>query len=95
MYTRWARTPPSAWRSWAAMMLAGSLLAAIADARAWRSRCGWASSPTLAARRAKAWAGQLYARAYEPIRSGSLAALGGQAQLLQAAEVTQRRAEAI
>jgi hypothetical protein len=41
------------------------------------------------------WAGQLYARAYEPIRSGSLAALGAQAQLLQAAEVIQRRAEAI
>ena len=36
------------------MMLAGSLLAAMADARAWRSRCGWAASPTLAARRAKA-----------------------------------------
>jgi hypothetical protein len=42
-----------------------------------------------------AWAGQLYARAYEPIRSGSLAALGEQAQLLQVAEVIQRRAEAI
>ena len=41
------------------------------------------------------WAGQLYARAYEPIRSGSLAALGEQAQLLQAAEVIQQRAEAI
>lgn len=41
------------------------------------------------------WAGQLYARAYEPIRSGSLAALGEQAQPLQAAEVIQRRAEAI
>jgi hypothetical protein len=41
------------------------------------------------------WAGQLYARAYEPIRSGSLAALGEQAQLLQAAEVIHRRAEAI
>jgi hypothetical protein len=41
------------------------------------------------------WAGQLYARAYEPLRSGSLAALGEQAQLLQAAEVIQRRAEAI
>jgi hypothetical protein len=41
------------------------------------------------------WAGQLYARAYQPIRSGSLAAIGGQAQLLQAAEVIQRRAEAI
>ena len=35
-------------------MLAGSLLAAIAEARAWRSMCGWAASPTLAARRAKA-----------------------------------------
>ena len=35
-------------------MLAGSLLAAIAEARAWRSRWGWASSPTLAARWAKA-----------------------------------------
>jgi hypothetical protein len=42
-----------------------------------------------------AWAGQLYAQAYEPIRSGSLGALGEQAQLLQAAEVIQRRAEAI
>jgi hypothetical protein len=41
------------------------------------------------------WAGQLYARAYEPIRSGSLVALGEQAQPLQAAEVIQRRAEAI
>jgi cbb3-type cytochrome oxidase subunit 3 len=41
------------------------------------------------------WAGQLYARAYEPIRSGSLAALGEQVQLLQAAEVIYRRAEAI
>jgi hypothetical protein len=41
------------------------------------------------------WAGQLYARAYEPIRSGSLDALGEQAQLLQAAEVIHRRAEAI
>jgi hypothetical protein len=41
------------------------------------------------------WAGQLYARAYEPVRSGSLAALGEQAQALQAAEVIQRRAEAI
>jgi hypothetical protein len=41
------------------------------------------------------WAGQLYARAWEPVRSGSLAALGEQAQLLQAAEVIQRRAEAI
>jgi hypothetical protein len=50
----------------------------------------------LAARRHYlAWAGQLYARAYEPIRSGSLAALGEQAQLLQAAEVIHRRAEAI
>ena len=36
------------------MMLAGSLLAAIADARVWRSRWGWASSPTLAASRARA-----------------------------------------
>src|SRR5215217_7533279 len=54
MYTRWATAPPSAWRSWAAMMLAGSLLAAIADARAWRNWCGWASSPALAARWAKA-----------------------------------------
>ena len=35
-------------------MLAGSLLAAIADARAWRSWWGWASSPALAARWAKA-----------------------------------------
>ncbi len=41
------------------------------------------------------WAGQLYARAYEPIRSGSLTALGEQAQPLQAAEVIQRRADAI
>jgi cbb3-type cytochrome oxidase subunit 3 len=41
------------------------------------------------------WAGQLFARAYEPIRSGSLAALGEQVQLLQAAEVIHRRAEAI
>jgi hypothetical protein len=41
------------------------------------------------------WAGQLYARAYQPIRSGSLAAMGEQAQLLQAAEVIYRRAEAI
>ncbi len=41
------------------------------------------------------WVGNLYARAYEPVRSGSLAALGEQAQLLQAAEVIQRRAEAI
>ena len=41
------------------------------------------------------WAGQLYACAFEPIRSGSLAALGEQAQVLQAAEVIQRRAEAI
>jgi hypothetical protein len=50
----------------------------------------------LAARRHYlAWAGQLYARAYEPLRSGSLAALGEQAQLLQAAEVIHRRAEAI
>jgi hypothetical protein len=50
----------------------------------------------LAARRHYlAWAGQLYARAYEPVRSGSLAALGEQAQLLQAAEVIHRRAEAI
>jgi hypothetical protein len=50
----------------------------------------------LAARRHYlAWAGQLYARAYEPIRSGSVAALGEQAQLLQAAEVIHRRAEAI
>jgi hypothetical protein len=36
------------------MMLAGSLLAAIADANAWRSMCGWAANPMLAARRAKA-----------------------------------------
>jgi hypothetical protein len=50
----------------------------------------------LAARRHYlAWAGLLYAHAYEPIRSGSLAALGDQAQLLQAAEVIHRRAEAI
>jgi hypothetical protein len=50
----------------------------------------------LAARRHYlALAGQLYARAYEPIRSGSLVALGDQAQLLQAAEVIHRRAEAI
>jgi hypothetical protein len=41
------------------------------------------------------WAGQLYARAYEPIRSGSLAAMAEQAQPLQAADVIQRRAEAI
>jgi hypothetical protein len=41
------------------------------------------------------WAGQLYARAYEPIRSGKLVALGEQARPLQAAEVIQRRAEAI
>jgi len=41
------------------------------------------------------WAGQLYARAYEPIRSGSLASLGEQARALQAAEVIHRRAEAI
>jgi hypothetical protein len=54
MYTRWASAPPSAWRSWAATMLAGSLLAAIAEARAWRSMCGWAANPTLEARRAKA-----------------------------------------
>jgi len=45
MYTRWASLPPSAWRSWAAMMLAGSLLAAIADANAWRSMCGWGNQP--------------------------------------------------
>jgi hypothetical protein len=50
----------------------------------------------LAARRHYlAWAGQLYARAYEPVRSGSLVALVEQAQALQAAEVIQRRAEAI
>ena len=50
----------------------------------------------LAARRHYlAWAGQLYARAYAPIQSGSLAALGEQNQLLQAAEVIYRRAEAI
>lgn len=50
----------------------------------------------LAARRHYlAWAGQLYAQASEPIRSGSLGALAEQAQLLQAAEVIQRRAEAI
>jgi hypothetical protein len=54
MYTRWASPPPSACRSWAAMMLAGSLLAAIAEANAWRSMWGWATSPMLAARRAKA-----------------------------------------
>jgi hypothetical protein len=36
------------------MMLAGSLLAAIAEARACRSRWGWATTPTLAASRAKA-----------------------------------------
>jgi hypothetical protein len=36
------------------MMLAGSLWAAIAEARAWRSMWGWAASPTLAARRVKA-----------------------------------------
>jgi hypothetical protein len=30
------------------------MLAAIADARAWRSRWGWAASPALAARWAKA-----------------------------------------
>ncbi len=42
----------------------------------------------LAARRHYlAWAGQLYARAYEPMRSGSVAALGEQAHLLLAAEV--------
>ena len=41
------------------------------------------------------WAGQLYARAYEPIRSGSPAALAEQAQPLQAAEVIHERAEAI
>ena len=41
------------------------------------------------------WAGQLYAQAYEPVRSGSLVALGEQAQALLAAEVIQRRAEAI
>jgi hypothetical protein len=41
------------------------------------------------------WAGQLYARAYEPIRSGSPATMDGQAQALQAAEVIHRRAEAI
>jgi hypothetical protein len=60
MYTRWASAPPSVWRSWAAMMLAGSLLAAIADARAWPSRWGWAASPALAASLAKerlAWVG--------------------------------------
>jgi hypothetical protein len=50
----------------------------------------------LAARRHYlAWAGELYKRAYEPARSGSLVALGEQAQPLQAAEVIQRRAEAI
>src|SRR5918994_2589670 len=49
----------------------------------------------LAARRHYlAWARQLYARAYEPVRSGSPTALGEQAQPLQAAEVIQRRAEA-
>ena len=48
-----------------------------------------------ARRRYLEWAGQLYARAYEPVRSGSLVALGEQAQPLQAAEVIQRRAEAI
>jgi hypothetical protein len=41
------------------------------------------------------WAGRLYARAYEPVRSGSPTALAEQAQALQAAEVIQRRAEAI
>jgi hypothetical protein len=51
---RWASAPPSAWRSCAAMMLAGSFSAAIAEASAWRSRCGWAASPTPAASRAKA-----------------------------------------
>src|SRR5215207_1848088 len=40
-------------------------------------------------------AGQLYAHAYAPIRSGSLTALGEHAQFLQAAEVLHRRAEAI
>jgi hypothetical protein len=35
-------------------MLAGSLLAAIAEASAWRSMWGWAANPTLAATRAKA-----------------------------------------
>jgi hypothetical protein len=44
------RFPSSAWRSCAAMMLAGSLLAAIAEASAWRSMCVWAFSPTLRAR---------------------------------------------
>ncbi|HEU4397310.1 MAG TPA: hypothetical protein VFU54_05665 [Actinomycetota bacterium] len=45
----------------------------------------------LAARRHYlAWAGQLYAQAYEPIRSGSLGALAEQAQLLQAAEMIQQ-----
>jgi len=41
------------------------------------------------------WAGELYARAYEPVRSGSPVALGAQALPLVAAEVIQRRAEAI
>ena len=41
------------------------------------------------------WAGELYARAYEPVRFGSLEALGQQAQALEAAEVIHRRAEAI
>jgi hypothetical protein len=36
------------------------------------------------------WAGQLYARAYEPVQSGSLSALGEQAQALQAAEAIQQ-----
>jgi hypothetical protein len=50
----------------------------------------------LAARRHYlAWAGELYARAYEPARSGSPIALGEQAQPLRAAEVIHRRAEAI
>jgi hypothetical protein len=50
----------------------------------------------LAARRHYlAWAGELYARAYEPARSGSLVALGEQARALQAAEVVHRRAQAI
>lgn len=40
-------------------------------------------------------AGRLYAHAYEPIRSGSPAVLAEQAPSLQAAEVVQRRAEAI
>jgi hypothetical protein len=41
------------------------------------------------------WAGELYARACEPVRSGSLEALGQQARALEAAEVIHRRAEAI